>query len=152
MGRRQEILRLAFKIAEEASDISGKLSQLGDETAQDVVTQLAWLVFPGFAKAVAPVRLEHYPRYFKAIRMRIERASHNPSGDETKMARFEPYWEDYREIVSRKDARIASRAALDEYRWMIEEYRVSVFAQEVGTPIRVSPKSLAELWVRATAD
>lgn len=148
--RHEEILRLAFKIAEEASDISGKLSQLGDETAQDVVTQLAWLVFPGFAKAVAPVRLEHYPRYFKAIRMRIERASHNPSGDETKMARFEPYWEDYREIVSRKDARIASRAALDEYRWMLEEYRVSVFAPEVGTPIRVSPKSLAELWVRAT--
>ena len=149
--RHEEILRLAFKIAEEASDISGRLAPLADDTAQDIVTQLAWLVFPGFAKAVEPSRLEQYPRYFKAIRTRIDRASHNPSGDETKMARFEPYWEDYRDLVSRRDAHIASRAALDEYRWMLEEYRVSVFAQEVGTPVKVSPKSLAELWISATS-
>ena len=66
------------------------------------------------------------------------------------MERFAPFWEQYRELVTTREARIASRAALAEYRWMLEEYRVSLFAQELGTAYPVSPKRLQLKWMEAT--
>ena len=95
-------------------------------------------------------RLGDYPRYLRALRTRIERARLSPSSDRTKEARFEPYWDQYRELVTNKKAIIADRKALVEYRWLLEEYRISLFAQEQGTRVSVSPKRLAETWVQAT--
>ncbi|MBO7237009.1 MAG: DUF3418 domain-containing protein, partial [Kiritimatiellae bacterium] len=70
--------------------------------------------------------------------------------DRSKMARFEPYWTQYYSLVTDKNARISDRAALSEYRWLLEEYRISLFAQEIKTIDRVSPDVLSRLWLTVT--
>ena len=94
--------------------------------------------------------LARYPKYLQAIRTRIARAKVSPSSDRKKAERFAPFWEQYRQAVTTKGFRFASRAALVEYRWMLEEYRISVFAQELGTSEPVSPKRLEMKWLEAT--
>ncbi len=130
----------------ETASVSGHLdaANLPDDIADAIGTQLAWLVFPGFARAVAPERLRQYARYLKGVRIRIDRARANPPTDRKKESRFAPYWERCREaFVSGK---IKRREQLDEYRWMIEEYRISVFAPEAKTAVPVSEKRLDALW------
>ena len=72
---------------------------------------------------------------------RIE-ASSKSSASRAKEARFAPYWEVYYETVVKKSSKILDRGALSDYRWMLEEFRVSVFAQEIKTAAPVSPKRL----------
>lgn len=120
-----------------------------EDTAAAVRSQVAWLVFPGFARAVPAARLERYGRYFRAMDVRLARARVSPSGDRAKEARVAPFWERYRTAVSggengaRPDA-----AALGAYRWLVEEYRISVFAQELGTSEPVGPERLEKRWRR----
>ena len=120
-------------------------ANIAEDVKDSIETQLAWLVFPGFAKAVPPERLRHYARYMKAISVRIDRARSNPSGDRSKNGRVAPCWERYREAALSKDAEI-DREALQEYRWMVEEFRVSVFAPEVRAAIPVSEARLDAMW------
>ena len=87
-------------------------------------------------------KLREYPRYLKALKIRLERAKVNPLSDRAKEARFAPYWEVYYETVVKKSSKILDRGALSDYRWMLEEFRVSVFAQEIKTAAPVSPKRL----------
>ena len=116
-----------------------------------ISTQLAWLVYRGFVATAPYEKLKLYPRYFKALEKRIERAKVDKTRDRSKMARFEPYWTQYYALITDKNARIADRAALSEYRWLLEEYRISLFAQEMKTTDRVSPDILSRLWIRASA-
>ena len=74
--------------------------------------------------------------------MRLERARLNPSGDLAKEAKLAPYWILYTEAVAgRSEVKFAPKP-LAEFRWMLEEYRISLFAQELHTPEPVSPKRL----------
>ena len=63
-----------------------------------------------------------------------------------KEAQFIPYWTQYQEAVKAAKTRPLNRRALTEFRWMLEEYRVSLFAQELRTPEPVSPKRLDAKW------
>ena len=81
--------------------------------------------------------------------MRLDRAKLSPSGDASKQDRFAPYWKRYEE-VRRGKSKLNTRA-LSEYRWMLEEYRVSLFAQELRTPEPISPKRLDAKWDEVTA-
>ena len=81
----------------------------------------------------------------RAIAVRIDRARSNSSGDRTKAARVAPFWERYRGAVAAKDPGI-DREKLAEYRWMVEEFRVSIFAPEVRAAIPVSEKRLDAKW------
>ena len=107
-------------------------------------------MFPGFAKAVPLERLRHYARYVRAVAMRIDRARSNPSGDRAKESRVSPYWERYREAARSRDQGM-DREALAEYRWMVEEFRVSVFAPEVRAAVPVSEKRLDAKWSEFTS-
>ena len=124
--------------------------RLAPATAAAVKNQLAWLVFPGFLRNVPLARLRHYRRYLEGVRVRLERARLSPSADAEREARVAPYWNRYREAVTSKKTLHLNAAALADYRWMVEEYRVSVFAQELRTPAPVSPKRLDALWAEAT--
>ena len=66
------------------------------------------------------------------------------------MERFEPYWTQYYNLIADKNAKISDRAALSEYRWLLEEYRISLFAQEIKTIERISPDILCRTWIKAT--
>ena len=155
--RRGEIAALKAKLAAQVKDIDREVREvllaaeaLAEDIYDDIETQVAWLTYDGWARTVPTARIARYPTYLKAIRTRIARAKTNPSSDRSKMARFEPYWEQYRELVTGKAGKVYDRAALAEYRWMLEEYRISLFAQELKTIAPVSPVRLAALWVKAT--
>ena len=124
--------------------------KLQAETADSVSAQIAWLLFPGFLRTVPLATLRHYKRYLKGAQIRLERARLAPSADLRKESLFAPYWQRYREAVAalsqpNPPSRLNSRA-LSVFRWMLEEYRVSLFAQELHTPEPISPKRLDAQW------
>jgi ATP-dependent helicase HrpA len=103
----------------------------------DLREQLDALLAPGFARELPNARLAHYPRYLKAMRLRAERLRQDPAKDQQRMLQVLPYWREYLRH------RAGDRAELDELRWLIEEWRVSLFAQELKTAEPVSAKRLA---------
>ncbi len=114
-----------------------------EHTVDAILTQLAWMMFEGFPAIVPRDILMRYPRYIKAIEVRLERARNSPSSDRTKEARFAPYWQRYREALKDKDE--YDPRALSRYRWLLEEYRLQIFAPELRTFEPVSPKRLDEI-------
>ena len=146
------LAKLVSQIFEEAGRVTSlaDAADLPEDITLDINTQLAWLIYRGFVATIPYDKLKLYPRYFKALEKRIERARVDKTRDRSKIARFEPYWKQYRDLITNKDAKIANRAKLAEYRWLLEEYRISLFAQEIKTVERVSPDILSRLWVEAT--
>jgi ATP-dependent helicase HrpA len=105
----------------------------------DLREQLAALLQPGFLRDLPTSRLAHLPRYLKAMRLRAERLRQDPARDQSRMLQVLPYW---RALLN------AGGTALDavvwsELRWLLEEWRVSLFAQELKTAEPVSAKRLA---------
>ncbi|MBN2034901.1 MAG: ATP-dependent RNA helicase HrpA [Deltaproteobacteria bacterium] len=91
-------------------------------------------------------RLSHLPRYLKAMNIRLQRGTNNVGKHRTKSKQIEEYaaWlQQQTENVSPHTS-VAKREALNAFRWMIEELKVSVFAQELKTPFPVSAKRLEE--------
>ncbi|MCQ2389074.1 MAG: ATP-dependent RNA helicase HrpA, partial [Kiritimatiellae bacterium] len=121
------------------------------DVAEAVQNQLVWLVFRGFPARVAPERLQHYPRYLKGAALRLERAANAPASDRAKEALLKPHWTRYVAAVTGPDRAKCDAKALDDYRWLVEEYRISLFAQELHTAQTASPKRLDALWQEATA-
>jgi ATP-dependent helicase HrpA len=107
----------------------------------DLEDQLAELLAPGFVRDLSLSRLRHFPRYLRAMRLRAERLRQDPARDQARMLTVQLYWRDYLKLRTAR----GEEAALDELRWLIEELRVSTFAQELGTAEKVSPKRLAKL-------
>jgi len=119
------------------------------DVAEAVQGQLAWLVFRGFPARVAPVRLKHYARYLKGAAMRLERAANDPASDRAKEALLKPHWDRYVAAVTGPNRAKYDATALNDYRWLVEEYRISLFAQELHTAQTASPKRLDALWQAA---
>ena len=113
---------------------------------EDLQEQLDWLVHPGFVREVEKSRLQQFPRYLKGMRLRAERLRRDATRDQARMLTVRGYWRDYLKLRARRDN--DARAGLDELRWLIEELRVSLFAQELKTAEPVSPKRLAALVTR----
>src|SRR6185312_2649146 len=107
----------------------------------DLHEQLAALVYPGFVRDVTKSRLAHLPRYLKAMRLRAERLRQDATRDQARMLTVRAYLSEYLKLK----ATHGEDAALTELRWLIEELRVSLFAQELKTTEPVSPKRLAKL-------
>ena len=120
--------------------------RIPEETRDSVAGQIAWLLFRGFPRTVPLATLRHYKRYLKGAQIRLERARLGPAADLKKEVLFAPYWAQYREAAKPEYAAEVNSAALTDYRWMLEEYRVSLFAQELHTPEPVSPKRLDAKW------
>jgi len=103
----------------------------------DLHEQLEILLAPGFARELTVERLGHLPRYLRAMRLRAERLRQDPAKDQQRMLQVLPYWRAF------LNHRAEGRDGLDELRWLIEEWRVSLFAQELKTAEPVSAKRLA---------
>ena len=117
------------------------------DSIQDLREQLADLTQPGFLVSTPWGWLQHYPRYLSAMRRRLEKlAAGGLPRDQKALADIRPRWEQYVER-SRQLAELGgSDPQLVGYRWMLEEYRVSVFAQELGTSLTISDKRLEKQW------
>jgi ATP-dependent helicase HrpA len=137
-----ERLKLAEPIIEAQADVKPWLQPplMGFARASydDLGEQLEAMVTPGFLRELSTARLAHFPRYLKAMRLRAERLRQDPVKDQQRMLQVLPYWREY------LNHRAAADAGLDELRWLIEEWRVSLFAQELKTPEPVSAKRLAK--------
>ena len=130
-------------------------SLLNDEFARyrpaasaDLQEQLDDLVYEGFLVDLEAGRLAHYPRYLAAMKIRIEQLQQNPSRDAQRMDMVAPYWQRYTQWLENQGI---YDDAVDRFRWLLAEYRVSLFAQQLGTAEKVSPKRLDEVWKEVLA-
>jgi ATP-dependent helicase HrpA len=110
--------------------------------------ELAALLPPRFLEQIAFDRLPHVPRYLKALLTRIERAALNPSKDQERARLIAPYQIAWNQLQATSPRSSEAHQAMEEFRWMIEEFKVSVFAQELGTAFPVSAKRLDEKLAR----
>ncbi len=107
-----------------------------------IAADLVALMPKNFLETISFERLTHLPRYLKAMLTRFERASQNPLKDQERARQVAPYIEALRSLQPGANTSAETRAKVDEFRWMIEEFKVSLFAQELGTAFPVSPKRL----------
>jgi len=148
----QEMQRLAVTILAEQAQLQKRLAaaQKGwPKAAEDVRQQLARLLQPGFLARTPWARLQHVPRYLKAAGLRLEKLRTDPARDAQRMAELAPLEQAYRrELATRAKlgGAVSTAAELEQFGWLLEELRVSLFAQELKTPVPVSPKRLAKLW------
>ncbi|HET6593509.1 MAG TPA: DUF3418 domain-containing protein, partial [Xanthomonadales bacterium] len=112
----------------------------------DLSSLLEDLIYPGFLSELETGRLQHYPRYLRAIAERLAQLEQNPLRDRQRQDEVQGWWRRYLEALA---AGCAYDEAMNAYRWLLHEFRVSLFAQRLGTAEKVSPKRLAEAW-RAT--
>ena len=111
--------------------------------AVEAEEHLTHLVPPGFLTAINWNYLREYPRYFRAVPIRFEKLrSGGETADRQGVAELEQYWKKYLEHRELHDLAGISDTELEAFRWMIEEYRVSLFAQRLGTLTKVSPQRL----------
>jgi ATP-dependent helicase HrpA len=108
----------------------------------DLREQLDALVHPGFVREVPRVRMAHFPRYLGAMRLRAERLRQDATRDQARMLTVRGYWREYLKLRAERGG---DDASLRELRWLVEELRVSLFAQELRTAETVSPKRLSRL-------
>ncbi len=144
----QEIGRLAGSVLTEYSALNKRLVALKahPDAGADMRAQLDALVGKHFIERTPFERLTHYPRYLKAIALRIDKLRADPARDARAMADWASLatlWE--RERIARARAGV-SDPFLDEFRWLLEELRVNLFAQELRTPVPVSVKRLQKIW------
>jgi ATP-dependent helicase HrpA len=146
----QEILRLLGNLLTEHSALAKKLAGMQKAfplAAADIGTQLAELMPKRFIVGTPFERLQHYPRYLKAIGLRLDKARSDPARDTRLMADWQALgkpWERERNAMLKSGQ--AGDAFLDEFRWLLEELRVALFAQELKTSSPVSVKRLQKMW------
>ncbi|MDZ4251056.1 MAG: ATP-dependent RNA helicase HrpA [Sulfuritalea sp.] len=146
----QEILRLLGGILTEHAALAKKLTSLQKAFPQacaDIAAQLAELMPKRFIATTPFERLQHYPRYLKAIGLRLDKARSDPARDARLMADWQGLgrpWERERNAMLKSGQQ--GDAFLDEFRWLLEELRVALFAQELKTTSPVSVKRLQKMW------
>lgn len=145
------VVRIFENYGEVDANIRNNSSFALINTATDVRDAVGQLVYDGFISDTPEEQLQHLPRYLKAASLRIDRAKNNPHGDDALA------WQigQAQELVDAESAEFAreaydpNRAAtLRQARWLVEELRVSLFAQQLGTPVKVSQQRIAKLLAR----
>ena len=106
----------------------------------DIKAQVEGLIFKGFATECGWKRLPDILRYMRAIERRMEKLPIDPNKDRLHMLKVESVTSDYKELLNKIPKGMVIPENVKEIRWMIEELRVSFFAQQLGTPYPVSDK------------
>ena len=88
-------------------------------------------------------RLQHVPRYLKAINLRVEKLRSNPARDAQCMAQMQPLTQAWQKLRQAQHGKSGPR--MEEFAWLLQELRVSLFAQELKTPVIVSVKRLEKM-------
>jgi ATP-dependent helicase HrpA len=140
-----EIGRLVSQVLTEFHGLPKKLQGVQPQAAADMQAQLQGLVHKRFVTDTEYTQLAHFPRYLKAINVRIEKLRGDPARDARLMAEWNGAASQYLRI-SKTQAGKNTDPRMTEFRWMLEELRVSLFAQELRTPMPVSAKRLQKVW------
>jgi ATP-dependent helicase HrpA len=147
----QEVARAVASVLLEHANALRKLkdSKPPKDVADDAAAQLQRLVGKRFVIDTPWAALNHLPRYLRALVMRLDKVRAEPARDVQRLAELRPIEQRFWRRVA--DARGAADARLDEFRWLLEELRVSLFAQELRTPQPVSVKRLEKVWSQLSA-
>jgi ATP-dependent helicase HrpA len=142
----QEIARLVGQILAEYAAVTKKLVQAKPFAAAyaDMQQQLQSLLGKRFIVDTPYTQLTHFPRYLKAMTQRIDKMKADPVRDARAFAEMQPLLQQYQRAQSARGG--VADARLTEFRWLLEELRVSLFAQELRTPMPVSVKRLHKVW------
>ncbi|MDP2985848.1 DUF3418 domain-containing protein, partial [Hydrogenophaga sp.] len=143
-----EISRSAGAILTEFAAATRKLkdSKPAPDVATDVSQQLARLVPRKFLLQTPYAQLQHLPRYLKAVQLRLDKLRADPARDASRLAELRPQDQRFWRLVAERKG--VQDARLNELRWLLEELRVSFFAQELRTPQPVSVKRLDKAWAQ----
>ena len=146
-----EVARLAAAILADFAAAARKIkdTKIQPEATADAAQQLQRLVPKRFLAATPWPRLQHLPRYLKAIVLRLDKLRADPARDAARLAELRPQEQRFWRLVAERKGVHDER--MDDYRWLLEELRVSFFAQELRTPQPVSAKRLDKLWGQLTS-
>jgi ATP-dependent helicase HrpA len=145
--------RLLTAIAEEYHRAQQRLAagtKAAPQAAADIKGQIARLVYKGFLRATPWERLHDIPRYLKATQMRLDKYPKYFERDSEHAAKVGAIWKRYEDWAIRLRKAGESDPRVEDFRWSIEELRVSLWAQELKTPYPVSYKRLDRLWSEIT--
>ncbi len=145
-----EVARVAGVVLAEHVAALRKLkdSKAPREVADDITAQLQRLVAKRFLVQTPWPALQHMPRYLKGVVMRLDKWRADPARDTARLAELRPLEQRWLRRVA--ELKGAGHARMDEYRWLLEELRISLFAQELRTPQPVSVKRLDKVWAQLT--
>ena len=130
-----DILRKHHEIS---ASISDNITPVKLRAITDIKEQLSTLIYPGFVSNTPLSWLKSYPRYFDAILKRLDKLNYSPEKDAGKLAQLKPLWEIWKQISDANQQSGNECPEIDEVHWLLEEYRVSLFAQELKTVMPVS--------------
>ncbi len=144
----QEVARLAATILTEYASAQRKIKDTknAQEATEDAGKQLHNLMPKDFIARTPWAQLQHFARYLKAITIRLDKYRADPARDAAKLKELQPLQQRYTRLLAQRKGQHDAR--LQEYRWMLEELRVSFFAQELRTPYPVSSKRLDKVWAQ----
>ena len=114
--------------------------ELPDAALEDVREQLEWLIYDGYVDDTPVGWLPELGRFLQGIQVRLEQARLDPAADALRARRVAVWWRRYMGCDG------PYGPALEKFRWMLEEFRVSVFAQGLGTSVRISDRRLEIAW------
>jgi len=145
----QEVARLVGAILAEHGTVQKKLVALQKThppASADIAAQLAELLAKDFICATPYERLQHYPRYLKGVALRLDKLRNDSPRDARLLAEWRGVAQGWqREWAGMKKAGVTD-GFLQEFRWLLEELRIALFAQELRTPSPVSAKRLLKMW------
>ncbi|MCY1347130.1 RNA helicase HrpA [compost metagenome] len=143
-----DILKLAHGLQKR---FKGKIDLAQAMALNDIKQQLANLVYPGFVRETPGEWLKELPRYLKAIDQRLDKVGAQVQRDRVWTGELTAAWEQYKARAAKHAQEGKRDPELVLYRWMLEEYRVSLFAQQLGTKVPASDKRLAKQWSQVEA-
>ena len=143
-----EVARMAAVILLEYATAARKVKDTKNapDATIDAQQQINRLIPKKFLQATPWDRLQHLARYLKAITLRLDKYRADPARDAARMAELRPQEQRYWRLVAERKGAVDERMA--EFRWLLEELRVSFFAQELRTPQPVSVKRLDKAWAQ----
>jgi ATP-dependent helicase HrpA len=146
-----EVARLASTILVEYAAAARKIkdTKIQPDAVQDAAQQLQRLVGKRFIADAPWTQLQHFARYLKAIVLRLDKLRADPARDAAKLSELKPQDQRYWRLVAERKGVVDDRML--EFRWLLEELRVSFFAQELRTPQPVSVKRLDKAWAQLQA-
>ncbi|MBJ8345035.1 ATP-dependent RNA helicase HrpA [Antrihabitans sp. YC2-6] len=140
--RVRELVELVLPILASAREVGARLHGLTGDVADDVRHQLDNLVFAGFVTELGATRLRELPRYLDAATARIDALTASATRDRQGMDVLDRVYARYDNLLESLPEERKGAAEVVEISWLIEELRVSLFAQKVGTPFPVSEKRI----------
>ncbi len=150
--RKSDLINLAAKLAQNiakplaeyhaiAKRLTGNIPLAAINSVNDIKQQLGFLIYQGFVHDTPDEALKRLPVYCQAAGIRLDRLLTDPNKDKQRMAEVMPHWQKFINKVNKIET-----SDFKEYRWMLEEFRISVFAQELKTAYPISAKRLEKQW------